>query len=216
MDIILTHEEIRVLGSLMEKEMATPEYYPLTLKALINSCNQKTSRSPVVLYEEKTVLNALKGLQDKRLIFRSDLSRAPKYEQTFTRNNKLIKSEAALLCVLMLRGPQTIGELKIHTERLYVFDDMAKVDETLNDLMEAGYLVKLPRMPGQKESRYTHLLSGRTDNPIEEKSSSSSPDMPSDEDMARRITRIEEEMNHLRQELKDLNERFSAFMEQFS
>jgi len=155
MDFILTPEEVRVLGSLLEKEMSTPEYYPLTLNALMAACNQKTSRSPVVSYDEKTVLGALARLEKKRLVWQSSLGRVPKYEQSFVKNTKLINSEAAVLSMLMLRGPQTIGEIKAHTERLYDFADLEKVNETLLALIEAGFIVKSPRMPGHKES---HLL----------------------------------------------------------
>jgi uncharacterized protein YceH (UPF0502 family) len=213
MDIILTPEELRVLGSLLEKEMSTPEYYPLTLNALVAACNQKTSRSPVVSYDEKTVLSALARLEKKRLIRQSSLGRVPKYEQSFVKNTKLINSEAAVLSMLMLRGPQTIGEIKTHTERLYDFADLEKVNETLLDLVEAGFIVKFPRMPGQKESRYGHLLSGQPEDISSEVSVSVAMDSTihkGDE----RITKIQEELKALRQEFEDLKLKLTSYMEQ--
>lgn len=213
MDIILTPEEVRVLGSLLEKEMSTPEYYPLTLNALVAACNQKTSRSPVVSYDEKIVLGALARLEKKRLVWQSSLGRVPKYEQSFVKNTKLINSEAAVLSMLMLRGPQTIGEIKAHTERLYDFADLEKVNEALLDLIEAGFIVKSPRMPGQKESRYAHLLSGQQEN--------ISPEPPvymamnsTAQEGDERITEMQEELKSLRRDFEDLRLKVTAFMEQ--
>jgi uncharacterized protein len=214
MDIILTPEEVRVLGSLLEKEMSTPEYYPLTLNALIAACNQKTSRSPVVSYDEKTVLGALARLEKKRLVWQSSLGRVPKYEQSFVKNTKLINSEAAVLSMLMLRGPQTIGEIKVHTERLYDFSDLGKVNETLLDLIEAGFIIKSPRMPGQKESRYAHLLSGQSEDIRQEVTGSAAIDsfiQEGDE----RITKIQQELKALRRDFEDIKLKMNAFMEQF-
>jgi len=213
MDIILTPEEVRVLGSLLEKEMSTPEYYPLTLNALVAACNQKTSRSPVVSYDDKIVLGALARLEKKRLVWQSSLGRVPKYEQSFVKNTKLINSEAAVLSMLMLRGPQTIGEIKAHTERLYDFADLEKVNEALLDLIEAGFIVKSPRMPGQKESRYAHLLSGQQEN--------ISPEPPvymamnsTAQEGDERITEMQEELKSLRRDFEDLRFKVTAFMEQ--
>ncbi len=214
MDIILTPEEVRVLGSLLEKELSTPEYYPLTLNALVAACNQKTSRSPVVSYEEKTVLGALARLEKKRLVWQSSLGRVPKYEQSFVKNMKLINSEAAVLSLLMLRGPQTIGEIKVRTERLYAFADLEKVNEALLDLIEAGFIVKFPRMPGQKESRYAHLLSGQPEDIGREVPGSAGMDsaiQSGDE----RITEIQDELKALRRDFEDLKLKMTAFMEQF-
>jgi uncharacterized protein len=213
MEIILTPEEVRVLGSLLEKEMSTPEYYPLTLNALVAACNQKTSRSPVVSYDEKTVLSALAQLEKKRLVWKSSLGRVPKYEQSFVKNAKLNNSEAAALSMLMLRGPQTIGEIKAHTERLYDFADMDKVNEALLDLIEAGFIVKSPRMPGQKESRYTHLLSGRLEDISREVPSSVTMVSTIQEGDAL-ITEIQEELKALRREFEDLKLKMTTFMEQ--
>jgi uncharacterized protein len=214
MDLILTPEEVRVLGSLLEKEMSTPEYYPLTLNALVAACNQKTSRCPVVSYDEKTVLGALARLEKKRLVWQISLGRVPKYEQSFVKNMKLINSEAAVLSMLMLRGPQTIGEIKAHTERLYDFADLGKVNEALLDLIETGFIEKSPRMPGQKESRYAHLLSGQPENISGEVSGSSAMDSTIQEGDVR-ITEMQEELNALRRDFEDLKLKMTAFMEQF-
>ncbi len=214
MDIFLTLEEARVLGSLLEKEMATPEYYPLTLNALLNACNQKTNRVPVVAYDEKRVLAALKGLQNKRLVWQSSLGRVAKYEQSFTRNNKLINTEAAVLCMLMLRGPQTAGEVKSHTERLHDFKDQEKLDQTLGDLVEAGYIMKAPRQPGQKESRYAHLFFGEP-----EPASQEMPIYSAQEGIVQetddRLAALQDELKALRRDFDEFKARVGAFMEQF-
>jgi uncharacterized protein len=215
MDIVLTPEEVRVLGSLLEKEMSTPEYYPLTLNALLNACNQKTSRLPVVSYDEKTVLGALSGLKNKRLAWESSLGRVPKYEESFVRNNKLINTEAAVLCILMLRGPQTTGEVKAHTERLYDFKDQEKLDETLDNLIEAGYIMKAPRQPGQKESRYAHLFSGRPENFTETTPNSPTVEATPVHERDRELAEMQEELETLRRDFEDFKLKVTVFMEQF-
>src|SRR5947208_8964485 len=140
MDWQLDPVELRVLGALMEKEIATPDYYPLSLNALVNACNQKSNREPVVSYDEEIVETALAGLRKQGLCMRvSGDSRVPKHEQRFTERDNLGRREAAVLCVLMLRGPQTVGELRGRTERLYTFEDLEGVESTLNRLAEAGY-----------------------------------------------------------------------------
>jgi len=212
MDTVLTAEEVRILGSLLEKKLSTPEYYPLSLNALVNACNQKTSRVPVVSYDEQTVLKALAGLKSKRLAWESSLGRVPKYEEAFTRNSKLIESEAAALCILMLRGPQTPGEIRAHSERLHDLTDPGKLEETLDALVEAEYILKIPRMPGQKESRYAHLLSGRpeienTPQPAGETSPASGKDAE--------IAGLREELKALREDFESFRAKVEAFMGQF-
>ena len=160
MDILISDTEARVLGSLMEKEIATPDYYPLSLNALTNACNQKSNRDPVVVYDEKTVVRALDGLKEQQLARQSNVSRVPKYEQNFTRPRNLVDREAAIISILLLRGPQTVGEIRGRTERLYKFAGLEEVEETLGSLEELGYIKKLPRQPGRKESRYAHLMAG--------------------------------------------------------
>ena len=162
MDWQLDASEARVLGSLMEKEIATPEYYPLSLNALVNACNQKSNREPVVSYDEDTVEQALEELRKKGMAMRISGrdSRVPKHEQRFTEKFNLGRREAAVICVLLLRGPQTVGELRGRTERLYTFDDLEAVESTLHRLAEMEFVRQLPRQPGFKEQRYAQLLSG--------------------------------------------------------
>lgn len=161
MDWQLDASEARVLGSLLEKEIVTPDYYPLSLNALVNACNQKSNRDPVVSYDEDTVERALAGLRAKGLAVRitGGDSRVPKHGQRFTEALNLGRRETALLCVLMLRGAQTVGELRGRSERMYTFEDLEGVESTLNSLAEQGMVKKLPRQAGSREPRYAHLLS---------------------------------------------------------
>ena len=163
MKILLTDQEVRLLGCLIEKEMATPDYYPLTLNALLNACNQKSNRTPVVSFDEEIVLYALNGLKESKMIRQSNISRVAKYEHIFADELKLVAREKAAICILMLRGPQTAGEIRSRTERLYSFKDLDEVQETLSALEDTKLVKKLPRQPGRKEPRYTHLLSGEPD-----------------------------------------------------
>jgi uncharacterized protein YceH (UPF0502 family) len=161
MDLQLDAAEVRVLGALLEKEATTPEYYPLSLNALVNACNQKSNREPVVNYDESTVDAALSTLRAKGLSSRiTGDSRVPKHAQRFTEKFNLGRREAAILCVLMLRGPQTTGELRGRTERLYAFDDLESVESTLTRLAEMEFVTRLARQTGFKEPRSAHLLSG--------------------------------------------------------
>ncbi|WDT81786.1 MAG: YceH family protein [Candidatus Manganitrophus sp.] len=160
MDFVLTDAEVRVLGCLIEKEMATPDYYPLSLNALQNACNQTSNRDPVVSYDEKTVAEALEALKTKRLVTQDQLGRVPKYSELFLKSANLVQREAAVLCVLMLRGAQTVGEIRGRTGRLHSFASLEEAQKTLQTLEEWGYVALLPRQPGRKESRYAHLLSG--------------------------------------------------------
>jgi len=161
MDWQLDAVEVRVLGALLEKEIATPEYYPLSLNALVNACNQKSNREPVVAFDDATVEEALGSLRAKGLATRiTGDSRVPKHAQRFTEQFNLGRREAALLCVLMLRGPQTIGELRGRSERLYSFDGLEAVESTLHRLAEMGFTKELPRLAGSREPRHAHLLAG--------------------------------------------------------
>lgn len=213
MDILLTDIEVRVLGSLMEKSMTTPDYYPLSLNSLTNACNQKSNREPVMDLEETTVVRALDSLRGNQLVVLSASSRVPKYAEVFVDTRKMVKREAALLMVLLLRGPQTVGELRGRTERVYHFTDLAEVESTLEELGESGYVIKLPRMSGRKESRYAHLLSG--DVIVE-------PETPKPERAAIVVRRendkivvIEEELLKLRQEFETLQSEFEKFRKEF-
>lgn len=216
MDILLTDDEVRVLGCLMEKEMATPDYYPLTLNALINACNQKSNRDPVVSYDEGTVVYALNGLQERKLIRQSNVSRVAKYEQIFSQKLKLVTSEEAIVCILLLRGPQTAGEIRSRTDRLYAFPNLDEVQKVITNLEDMKLVSKLPRQPGRKESRYTHLLSGLPqDKPVEtliRPRVALEIDRSSETD---RINELQEQIDELREEIKSLQAEFAGFKSQF-
>ena len=162
----LTDVEVRVLGSLIEKQVTTPEYYPLTLNALTLACNQKNNRSPVTSYDETTVAQALETLREKNLayVFYGSTSRVPKYKHVLPEVMHLTQPELALMCVLLLRGPQTTGELATRAFRLHEFSGLEEVETTLNTLIAREpdpIVTRLPRQPGQKEVRYAHLLAGK-------------------------------------------------------
>jgi uncharacterized protein len=164
MTIVLSPVEARVLGSLVEKEITTPEYYPLSLNALANACNQKNNREPVMNLDEDQIRQALHGLEDDGLAgaARGTESRVSKYEHRMQEVFNFTRGEIAVVCVLLLRGPQTPGELRGRTERLHPFEELSDVQATLQRLMqrEPPMVKVLPRQPGTKEARYTHLLSG--------------------------------------------------------
>jgi len=206
MNILLNDIEVRVLGSLMEKSMTTPEYYTLSLNALTNACNQKSNRDPVVTFDETTVVRALDSLREKQLAVLSASSRVPKYAEVFAGNRKLVNREVALIMVLLLRGPQTLGELRGRTERAYKFEDLAEAEATLEELEESGYPTKLPRMAGRKESRYAHLLAGEVQ--VEEAAPRLEPAAIVVRAENERITALEEEVQRLRQEFDKFKREF--------
>lgn len=212
MDVILNDREIRVLGSLMEKAMATPEYYPLSLNALTNACNQKSNRDPVVGWDELTVQAAAEGLEKKHLANRSTVGRVPKYEEIFTRQHNLVASEAAVLCLLMLRGPQTPGAIRSRSDRLHAFDSLDMLQETLDRLCEWGHVSRLERLPGHKESRYTHLLGGE---PEDGTGTLERADPSSAAADAGRLEALEADIQSVKKELADLRASFKSFRQQF-
>lgn len=160
----LTTEEARVLGSLMEKEVSTPDYYPLSLNALVNACNQTTSREPVVRYDESTVVRALDGLREKKMLWEVEQAggRVRKYQQQFSKWHDLDEQAHAVMTLLLLRGAQTPGELKSRSDRLATFRELSEVEAVLTRLAERNppFVVRLPRLPGTKEARYMHLMTG--------------------------------------------------------
>src|ERR1700691_6556127 len=160
MDLSLDADEVRVLGSLLEKEITTPEYYPLSLNALLNACNQKSNRDPIVHFDEETVERALYTLRDKGLALNitGAGSRVPKFGHRLSEKLNLGRRELAILCELMVRGPQTLGELRTRAERMHHFDEIGEVETVLDRMPEL--VTKLPRRPGEKEARYAQLLSG--------------------------------------------------------
>ncbi len=215
--LILSSSEVRVLGALVEKSIATPDYYPLSLNALTNACNQLSNRDPVMALEEVDVTRALEGLRVKRLasVYHGSESRVARYKHTLTDAILLTPAETALLCVLMLRGPQTVGELRTRSERLFAFDSLTEVEETLTALASRPadpLIVKLPRPPGTKDSRYTHLLSGpvAATAPI----ASLPPEIPAPA-ADDRSAQLETEIASLRHEVAELKEQFAQFKRQF-
>jgi uncharacterized protein YceH (UPF0502 family) len=215
MDIHLDATEVRVLGSLLEKEMATPDYYPLSLNSLVSACNQKSNRDPVVDYDELTVVRALDSLREKGLVRQSNVSRVPKYEQNFTGPNKLVTREAAILCILLLRGPQTIGEIRGRTERLYKFAGLDETEDTLSSVVDLGYAIKLPRQPGRKEFRFAHLLAGEPVLPASETVPRQEAATLEVRAVDERIAALAEELQELRREVQELRQAFADFKGQF-
>lgn len=214
-DLVLDSEEVRVLGSLIEKEIATPEYYPMTLNALVNACNQRSSREPVVDYDEATVERALESLRAKKLaaVVTGAGLRVPKHRELFSEALNLGRREVAILCVLMLRGHQTAGELRDRAGRLYAFSDIEEVDACLQRLIDRDppLVARLPRRPGTKEPRYAHLLSGAAETAEPGAAETSAPPQrPTD-----RIATLEEEIARLRGDLDALRREFAEFRSQF-
>jgi uncharacterized protein YceH (UPF0502 family) len=210
MDIVLDDAEVRTLGCLIEKEMTTPEYYPLSLNALTNACNQKSNRCPVVSYDETSVGQKLESLQQKGLVMKTHMpgSRVPKYLHEVLDRFDLSRQEIALLCELMLRGPQTAGELRSHAERMSAFESVEEVEGTVQGLIEhyPPLAIKLAKEAGRKESRFMHLFSG-ADIPSELTATEATGN--------ERMTRIEEEIAKLRDELEELRQAFAEFKSQF-
>ena len=207
MDWQLDAAEVRVLGSLLEKEVTTPDYYPLSLNALVNACNQKSNRDPVVAYDETVVEAALAGLRAKGLATRitGGDSRVPKHAQRFTEQLNLGRREAALLCVLVLRGPQTVGELRGRAERLYAFDDLEAVESTLHRLTETGFVVELPRAAGSREPRHAHLLAGPVEMPAAEAAAPATEPAPS---LAERVSALEQRLDQVIREFEEFRRNF--------
>jgi uncharacterized protein YceH (UPF0502 family) len=205
MDWQLDPAEARVLGSLMEKEVTTPDYYPMSLNALVNACNQKSNRDPVVVFDDETVETALESLRHKGLTARiSGESRVPKHEQRFTERLNMGRREAAVICVMLLRGPQTVGELRGRTERLHDFADLEEVESTLQRLAEQGFVKKLPRQTGYKEQRWAQLLCG--DIEVTEEVAAPPPERgPSDRE---RIAALEQEVAELKRSFEDFRRNF--------
>ena len=199
MDHTLTDTEVRVLGALIEKEITTPDYYPLSRNALVAACNQSSNRNPVVHFDEGSVAQALDSLRDRKLIHQVDKSesRVTKYRHVLYEAMNLGRPAIGVMCVLMLRGPQTVGEIRTRSNRLYDFSSLEEVETTLNSLMsgEPPLVARLPRQSGQKEVRYAHLLSGEV-----------------------RLTEPEPEpdrIGKLEKELEDLKKQFEQFRKQF-
>lgn len=217
----LNEIEVRVLGSLIEKDITTPDYYPLSLNALVNACNQKNNRDPVMTLDEGSVREALATLQEKRMAGPAGGadSRVAKYEHRLQEVFNFDRREIAIVCVLLLRGPQTPGELRGRTERMYKFEVLEDVEATLKRLMDrdSPLVAVLPRQPGTKESRYLHLFSGA---PQDSQFSQNRRDVVhATMDMqsldSQRITNLEAEVTTLKQEVAELKRQVLEFTEQF-
>ena len=209
MPTTLTDIETRVLGSLVEKQVTTPEYYPLTLNALTLACNQKNNRNPVTSYSESQVSAAVESLREKNLayVFYGSTSRVPKYKHVVPEVLHLNQAELALMCVLMLRGTQTPGELRGNASRLYEFSGLDEVEQTLNALIshDEPLVVRLPRQVGQKEVRFSHLLSGE---PKIEAVTSIPVEKVERVTLEKRVEMIEAEMENLRQQFEQFKRQF--------
>jgi uncharacterized protein YceH (UPF0502 family) len=214
-NIVLNPAEARVLGSLVEKDITTPDYYPLSLNALINACNQKNNREPVTNFDEETVRLALRNLSDKQLagMARGAEGRVTKYEHRLQEVYNFTRPETAILCVLLLRGPQTPGELRGRTERMHRFEDLDEVLSGLQQLMrrEPPLAKALGRRPGTKEIRYAHLLSGDVEAwepPVETASSGII-------DENERVAHLEAQVSALQSEVAELKQQMAEFRKQF-
>ena len=211
----LSNVEVRVLGSLIEKDVTTPDYYPLSLNALVNACNQKNNRDPVMTLDEDVVRPALDSLQVQRLAGPASGadSRVAKYEHRLQEVFNFDRREIAILCVLLLRGAQTPGELRGRAERMFRFEELEDVHATLERLSqrEPPLVAVLPRQPGTKESRYMHLLSGSTA-PAEAAPARASASLSANDD---RIASLESEVTELKKELTEMQQQLAAFRKQF-
>jgi hypothetical protein len=212
MDDPLDAVAVRVLGSLIEKQVTTPDNYPLTLNALVVACNQTSNRDPVLVVDEASVSDSLAELSRRSLVrevHRSD-SRAKRYRHQMSESMNLHQAETAVMCVLMLRGAQTTGEIRTRASRLFEFGDLAHVDVTLQALMTltTPLVAQLPRRPGQKEVRYAHLLSG------EPRTVTTEPG-PVDPVEADRVAVLEQAVDSLRAEMAELRTRLEEFKREF-
>lgn len=215
--MLLTEIETRVLGSLIEKDITTPDYYPLSLNALVNACNQKNNRDPVMSLDENAVRDALATLQEKRLAGPASGadSRVTKFEHRLQEAFNFDRREIAIICVLLLRGPQTPGELRSRTDRMHHFEMLEDVVATLDRLAhrDPPLVAMLPRQPGTKESRYMHLFSGEPpEQPVTAQATASAHATSGTTD---RLTALEQEVARLRAELSDVQQQLAAFRKQF-
>jgi uncharacterized protein YceH (UPF0502 family) len=220
MEFDLSPVEVRIVGSLLEKEVTTSEYYPLSLNALTLACNQKSNRDPAMSLADSTVAAALEPLRGRGLVVfvHESGSRVEKYRQRLSEVLNLDRREFAVLCVLMLRGFQTVGELRERTQRLYAFDDLAAVESCLGRMMErspAPLAVKLPRITGSKEPRYAHLLSGIPEVSEDETIHATTADQVGRSSQVERIDALENEVAALKQGVAELRGQLAEFRKQF-
>ncbi|MSN24797.1 MAG: DUF480 domain-containing protein [Geobacter sp.] len=218
MDIKLNSTEVRVLGSLVEKELTTPEYYPLSLNSLTNACNQKSNRDPVMALTEEEVVRALDSLRFKQLsVISADGGRVPKYRHLLAEKLGLVPAEQSVICELLLRGPQTVGELRTRCERMHPFGDLSAMEEVLKELMEreSPFIALMPRQPGRKEGRYAQLFSELPE--AGDDYAEKAPEAARQRVMAEneRIAKLEEEVTALQVEVANLRQLMEEFKKQF-
>lgn len=214
----LNETEVRILGSLIEKQITTPEYYPLTLHSLTAACNQKNNRNPVMSLTEQEVERALDSLRDKNLayVFHGSTSRVPKFKHVAPEILQLNPAELAVMCVLMLTGAQTVGEIRTRGSRLREFSGLEEVDETLRGLSARDsepLVMKLPRQSGQKDARYVHLLSGEPD--VSHAEAATTAEQPTRRANSDRAPQLEEQVQMLKQQVEELARQFAEFRKQF-
>jgi uncharacterized protein YceH (UPF0502 family) len=221
MEIQLTPIEVRILGALIEKEITTPQYYPITLNALTNACNQKSNRYPVMNLDDKTVVRILEELRfDHKLTWRVSEAgaRVPKYKHNISVIHEFSPQEVSLLCELFLRGPQTLGELRSHTARLCEFENLEEVEEVLQNLINAEqgpFVQKLPREAGRRENRYAHLFCGEVKVDEDKLKPLLEPATIEVQAENKRIEALEENLSKMKEELAALKEQFDTFKKQF-
>ena len=210
--IKLSQEEVRVLGSMIEKQYTTPAYYPMTINSITNACNQKSSRNPVVTYDESFVEDIINGLREKHLIgiVTSHEYRVPKYTQLFGKHYNLTIKEVAVLCILFLRGAQTVGEIRSRSSRIYNFSDLAEVHETFDILLnreEGTFITKLPKDSG-REHRFTHLFCGEPETHINDEKAYT-------DNLEHKVESLKQEVEKIKEEMNSLKEEFTQFKNQF-
>jgi uncharacterized protein YceH (UPF0502 family) len=206
--------EARILGSLIEKDITTPDYYPLTLNSLVNACNQSSNRDPVVSYGESDVIRGLDQLREKKLafMFQGADSRVAKFGHRIAESFELARPETAVLCVLLLRGPQTPGEIRGRTGRMHEFPGLEATEASLNALIARSpdpLAVKLPRQAGMKEQRYAHLLSGEVQVPLPEPAAGPASAVPPVRPEVERMAKVEAETAALRAEVAELRQQLA-------
>lgn len=216
MDVVLNPTEVRVLGSLIEKELTTPEYYPLSLNALVNACNQKSNRDPVTSLAEAEVVQSLDSLRFKQYALLSGAGgRVSKYRHALVEKFRFSPAELALICELLVRGPQTVGELRTRCERMHPFADLAEVEAALEELANRtpAFVTRLPRQPGRKESRFCQLFAGQPDlAALEAAGEAGARGRGAD---GAQLEKLEEEVAALRQEVDDLRQMLAEFRRTF-
>jgi uncharacterized protein len=211
---------VRILGTLIEKETTTPDYYPMTLNSLINACNQKSNREPVMQLSEETVMNALDDLKAKRLIWQRTVfgARAMKYEHNIKSFFEFTDKQLAVLCILMLRGPQTIGEIRLRTERMCTFESLEEAESAVRSLIaqdDGPLVLELPRQPGRKEPRFIHLFSGKqwadeSGKTVDAPSGDTSP-VADGKSSGERIAELENLVSDLQVQIAKLRREFEEF-----